>query len=135
MPKKKSQLQRIKTATKTIDARGQVLGRLATQVTIILRGKDKPTFRPNLIMGDKVLIINASKIRITGNKMNDKLYRRHSGYLGHLKTQSMIEIYRKNPSELIWRAVRGMLPKNKLQDRWLKNLIILNGEENAQEKK
>src|SRR3990167_5219286 len=110
----------------TIDATDQVLGRLATQVAILLRGKNKPLFRPYLLCGDKVMIINASKIRVTGNKMHDKLYYRHTGYIGHLKSTSMEELYRKNPSEIIRRAVRGMLPKNKLQDIWMKNLIIYN---------
>ena len=126
MVKKKSSKVEIKTWE--IDASGQVLGRIATHVACILRGKHKPNFRPNLLIGDKVLIINASKIKVTGNKMTDKLYHHHTGYLGHLKTESMAEVFRKSPSEVIRRAIKGMLPQNKLRDQWLKNLIVKDGE-------
>lgn len=128
MVKKK---QKSENAFRTIDASGQILGRMASGVAILLQGKHKPTFRPNLIMGDKVLIVNASKIKVTGNKMHDKLYQRHSGYLGNLKTQTMAELYRIDPAEIIRRAVRGMLPKNKLQDQWMKNLTIYNEDKNG----
>lgn len=117
--------------TQTLDASGKILGRLTTEVAILLRGKNKPSFRPNLLCGDKVVIVNAAKIRVTGNKMLDKKYYRHSGYMGHLKTQTMAELFRKNPSEIIRRAVRGMLPKNKLQARWMNNLKIYNGDTNG----
>lgn len=102
------------------------MGRLATQVAVILRGKDKPAFRPNLICGDKVKIINASKIVITGRKMEQKRYYHHSGYLGHLKEKSMKELMAKNPAEVVCRAVYGMLPSNKLRPILMKNLEIEN---------
>jgi len=81
--------------------------------------------------GDKIVVTNASKIRVTGQKMTDKLYYRHSGYIGHLRQETMQELFKKNPSEVLRRAVRGMLPKNKLQDQWMKNLTILYGEEDG----
>lgn len=109
-----------------IDATGQVLGRLATHVAVILRGKDKPEFRPNLICGDKVKVTNASKIIITGRKLEQKKYYHHTGYLGHLKEKSMKELMAKNPAEVVRRAVYGMLPDNKLRPILMKNLEILN---------
>lgn len=109
-----------------IDASGKVLGRLAAEIAVILRGKDKPSFRPNLIMGEKVVVRNAAKIVITGKKLEQKVYQHHTGYLGHLKTKTMKEIMEKDPSEVLRRAVYGMLPKNKLQDVWMKNLEIKN---------
>jgi len=109
-----------------IDAAGKVLGRLATEIAIILRGKNKPNFRPNVLMGDKVLVSNAGKIVITGNKIEQKEYIHHTGYLGHLKKISLKELMAKNPAEVLRRAVYGMLPKNKLRARWLKNLKITN---------
>ncbi|MGA2666941.1 MAG: 50S ribosomal protein L13 [Patescibacteria group bacterium] len=118
--------------THKIDASDQILGRLSTRVADLLRGKGKPTFRPNILMGDKVLITNAAKIKVTGtNKMIQKKYYRHSGYLGNLKSQTMADLMRVDPSRIILHAVSGMLPKNKLRKEWLKNLTILNGEKNG----
>lgn len=111
-----------------IDASKKILGRLATEVAIILRGKNKVDFRPNIVSGDKVIVINAAKIKVTGAKMTQKLYHHHTGYLGHLKTVSLAEMFRKDPSEVIRRAVWGMLPKNKLRKIWMKNLEVRNGE-------
>jgi len=102
------------------------LGRLATEIAVALRGKDKPSFRPYLILGDKVVVKNASKMVITGKKLEQKVYQRHTGYLGHLKTVSMKELFLKNPSEILKKAVYGMLPKNKLRNTWMKNLTIEN---------
>ncbi len=107
------------------------MGRLATEAAVLLRGKNKPGFRPYQVSGDKVIIINAAKIKVTGKKLTDKRYYRHSGYLGNLKFETMGEIMRKNPAEVLWRAIRGMLPKNKLQDKFLKNLKIYNGDANG----
>lgn len=112
-----------------IDASGKVLGRLATEVANILRGKNKPDFYPNRLVGDKVIVTNASKIIVTGKKMKNKIYYHHTGYLGHLKSKTMEEIFKKNPSEILRRAVNGMLPKNKLRKYWMKNLNIYNNEE------
>jgi large subunit ribosomal protein L13 len=102
------------------------LGRLASEVAVALRGKDKPNFRPYLFVGDKVVVKNAGKIIITGKKLENKVYQRHTGYLGHLKTNSLKEIFAKNPGEVLKRAVYGMLPKNKLRNTWMKNLKIEN---------
>jgi large subunit ribosomal protein L13 len=102
------------------------VGRLATKIADILRGKNKPTFRPYINCGDKVSVSNASKMVLTGNKINQKMYYHHTGYLGHLKTVSAKELMIKNPSIILIKAVTGMLPKNKLQDKWLKNLKVTN---------
>lgn len=109
-----------------IDASGKILGRLATEIAVILRGKNKPSFRPNLIMGDNVLVTNARKIKVTGDKETKKLYYRHSGYIGHLKTTSYATLFKKNPAEVLKKAVWGMLPANKLRKIWIKNLEIKN---------
>jgi len=112
--------------TQVLDATDQILGRFATQIAIMLRGKNKATFQPHLDEGDVVIIKNASKIKVTGNKMRGTNYYRHSQYQGHLKTQTMAEIYAKNPAILIRTAVWNMLPKNKLRDRMIKRLTITN---------
>lgn len=109
-----------------IDATGKVLGRLATEIATVLRGKNKPSFRPYLLMGGKVVVRNTAKIVITGKKIEQKVYQHHTGYLGNLKTKTMKELMEKNPAEVIERAVYGMLPKNKLRDTWMKNLEIKN---------
>lgn len=116
----------VKQPVREFDASGVVLGRLATQIAVVLRGKDKPGFRPNLVMGEKVKVINASKIVLTGRKLDNKKYYHHTGYLGNLKTISAKEIMAKNPGDLIVRAVYGMLPDNKLRPIWMKNLEITN---------
>jgi len=103
-----------------------VLGRLATKIADTLRGKRKPSFRPYLVMGDKVIVQNASKIILTGNKIEQKKYYHHTGYLGHLKTVTAKELMVKDPGDILKRAVYGMLPKNKLRDGWMKNLTIIN---------
>lgn len=111
-----------------IDVTGEVLGRIATKIATILRGKNKPAFRPYKIVGDKVLVINASKIMVTGRKMEDKIYYKHTGYLGHLKAETLKDVMHRDPSEVLRRAVYGMLPDNKLRDLLMKNLVIKNEE-------
>lgn len=113
-----------KMITHELDANGQILGRLATQVAVLLRGKNKSNFRPNMLVGDKVKIINAAKIVVTGNKMEQKMYYRHSGYLGNLKSFKLKEIMVKDPTEVLRKAIYGMLPANKLRRVWMKNLEI-----------
>lgn len=115
-----------KKETREIDAAGKVLGRLATEIAIVLRGKDKPSFRPNLVVGDNVHVVNASKIVITGRKLEQKKYYHHTGYLGHLKEKSLKELLAKDPSDVVKRAVYGMLPDNKLRPILMKNLEIEN---------
>jgi len=102
------------------------LGRLASEAAIILCGKNKVDFRPNLVGGDRVKIINAAKIVVTGNKIEQKKYYHHTGYLGHLKETSLKELMAKNPAEAVRKAIYGMLPDNKLRPLLLKNLKIEN---------
>jgi len=112
-----------------IDAEGKILGRLATEVAMALRGKDKATFTPNQDCGDFVVVINAEKIKVTGNKANDKLYYRHSLHSGGLKTETLGSLRNRRPEEVIRRAVKGMLPHNRLSDRLITKLKIYKGAE------
>ena len=112
-----------------VDAEGAVLGRLATQVAMILRGKNKPQFTPNSDCGDFVVVINADKVQLTGNKANQKVYYRHSGYNGGLKAESFRQAMAKHPEQVIERAVRGMLPKTTLGRAQLKKLKVYAGPE------
>ena len=107
-----------------IDLNGQILGRAATKISTILIGKHKPTYSTNLDFGDYVVAINSAKIKLTGNKLEQKQYFKHSGYIGNLKTKSVSELLVKTPNEVIKRAVKGMLPKNKLRDERLKRFKI-----------
>lgn len=108
----------------TIDATDKVLGRLAVEVSILLRGKHKPTWAPNVDDGDTVVIENVDKIRVTGKKLDQKLYRKHTGYPGHLRETTLRERMVKDASGVFTDAVSGMLPKNKLRNEMLKRLII-----------
>lgn len=107
-----------------IDADGLILGRLATKVADILRGKDKPIFTPNVDTGDFVVIINASKVRFTGKKLRQKKYYRHSGYPGGIKETLALDMLRKTPERIVMLAVKGMLPKNRLGRAQLKKLKV-----------
>ncbi len=111
-------------STYTIDATGKVLGRLATEIAVLLRGKNKPDFRPNKDLGDSVIVKNIEKIRISGKKFEKKIYYRHSGYLGGLKETPLKKIWEKNPGEVLRKAVFGMLPKNKLRAKQIRRLKI-----------
>lgn len=111
-----------------IDANGKVLGKLATQVSKILMGKNKATFSSHINVGDKVVITNAEKVRVTGKKMEDKKYIWYTGYPGGLRTQKLWEKFEKNPKSVIEDAVKGMLPKNRLQQERLNNLYVYVGE-------
>lgn len=110
-----------------VDAAGQRLGRLATQVAAVLRGKHKPTYTPHIDSGDYVIVINADKIELTGNKLSDKMYYRHSQYPGGLKKRSAGEMLAKSPKKVIELAVRGMLPHNRLGRRQLRKLKVYAG--------
>jgi large subunit ribosomal protein L13 len=112
-----------------VDANGQVLGRLATRVARILIGKDKPSFTPNADCGDHVIVVNAEKIRLTGNKIDQKVYRRHSGYPGGLKEIPVRLMLQRRPEEVVREAVVGMLPKNKLRARRARKLRVYVGAE------
>ena len=110
-----------------VDANGMVLGRLATQVAHRLRGKHNPLFTPHTDTGDWVIVINAEKIVLTGRKLDQKMYYRHSGYIGGLKQMTAKELLEKRPEELVRSAVKGMLPKNKLGRRLFKKLKVYTG--------
>ncbi|MGC2330510.1 MAG: 50S ribosomal protein L13 [Candidatus Acidiferrales bacterium] len=112
-----------------VDAEGQVLGRLATRIARLLIGKDKASFTPSLDCGDHVVVINAERVRLTGNKIDQKIYRHHSGYPGGLKEIPIRQLMQKRPEEVIREAVLGMLPKNKLRARRAKKLRIYAGKE------
>jgi large subunit ribosomal protein L13 len=112
-----------------MDADGQVLGRLATRVATILRGKHKPTFTPNVDCGDFVIVVNAGKVHLTGKKMQGKLYYRHSLFPGGLTTFTAEQLLKRNPKELMERAVWGMLPKGPLGRRIYKKLKVYAGAE------
>ena len=117
-------MNKIDRKTHQLDATGQAPGRLATQIVILLRGKNKPTFEPHIDAGDFVEIINASKLKFTGKKLQNKEYIWHTNHPGGLKRKVMGEVFAKNPGEIIRRAVMGMLPKNKLRDQMIKRLKI-----------
>ncbi|MBQ8828189.1 MAG: 50S ribosomal protein L13 [Clostridia bacterium] len=110
-----------------IDAEGKTLGRLASEISMILSGKRKPTYTPFLDTGDYVIVVNAEKIAVTGNKMNDKLYRRHSGYPGGLKETNLKTLLEKHPTYAVEYAVKGMLPKNSLGRQMFKKLKVYAG--------
>ena len=112
-----------------IDATNAVLGRLAAQVTKILRGKDKPSFTPHVDCGDNVIIINAEKVRLTGKKLTDKEYVRHSGYPGGIRLTTPAEYLKKNPEFIIEKAVKGMLPRTRLGAAQMRNLKVYAGGE------
>lgn len=115
-----------------IDAEGMVLGRLATEVAKLLRGKHKPTYTPFLDTGDNVIVINASKIVLTGKKLDDKLYRHHSGFPGGLKEIDYRTLMAKNPEKAVELAVKGMLPKNSLGRQMFRKLHVYAGPEHEQ---
>ena len=112
-----------------VDAEGMVLGRLASQVAAILRGKNKPTFTPHVDTGDHVIVLNADKVVLTGDKLNQKFYHRHSGYPGGLKETSYKDLMAKKADLAVIEAVRGMLPKNALGRQMIKKLRVYKGAE------
>ena len=112
-----------------VDAEGKVLGRLASRLAQILSGKDKPIYTPHLDVGDFVVVVNAEKVKVTGAKEEKKIYYRHSGYPGGLKERTYEELLSKKPHDIIRKAVRGMLPKNKLGRQMFKKLKVYTGSE------
>lgn len=116
-----------------IDATDLPLGRLATRVAHVLRGKHKVTFTPHVDCGDYVIITNASKVKLTGNKLNDKMYYDHSGYPGGLRERNAQEMIEKYPVEMVERAVKGMLPNGRLGRQMAKKLFVYAGEEHNQQ--
>ncbi len=116
-----------------VDADGQALGRLASEVARLLRGKHKPSFTPHVDCGDNVIIINAGKISLSGNKWDDKTYIRHTGYPGGQRSMTATEMYKKDPTRIVEKAIKGMLPKNKLGAEMFRNLKVYADAEHNQE--
>ncbi len=121
--------QNIERKWYVVDAEGQTLGRLASEVAAILRGKHKPTFTPHVDTGDHVIIINAEKIKLTGKKWTDKIYYHHSGHPGGLKKRTAKEMRQKIPEKMLELAVKGMLPKNSLGRKMFKKIHVYAGSE------
>ena len=111
-----------------VDAEGLTLGRLATQVASVLRGKHKPTYTPHIDCGDYVIVVNAGKVNLTGNKLDDKIYYNHSGYTGGLRERTARTMKEKYPEEMIERAIKGMLPKGRLGRQMYRKLFVYAGE-------
>lgn len=112
-----------------IDAEGKTLGRMATEIATILRGKNKPTFTPHVDGGDFVIVLNAGKVKLTGKKLDQKVYRYHTGYVGHLREIPYRRLLAEKPEEVIIHAVKGMLPKNRLRSNMMTRLRVFNGVE------
>jgi large subunit ribosomal protein L13 len=112
-----------------VDATDRTLGRLATAIAMRLRGKHKPEFTPHVDTGDYIVVVNAEKIRVTGNKLKDKVYQHHTGYIGNLKTITLEKMLATHPEQAITKAVKGMLPKNKLGSAMLRKLRVYAGSE------
>ncbi|HYK96995.1 MAG TPA: 50S ribosomal protein L13 [Candidatus Acidoferrales bacterium] len=122
-----AKLSEVQREWRVVDADGATLGRLATQVAAILRGKHRVTFTPSMDTGDPVIIINAAKIKVTGKKLTDKLYIRHSGYPGGFRSENLEKLLARRPEEVIRRAVRGMLPQNRLGEQMMRKLHVYVG--------
>jgi large subunit ribosomal protein L13 len=116
-----------------VDAQGQVLGRMASEIAKILRGKNKPIFTPNADAGDFVIVINARGIKLTGNKLKKKIYYRHTDYPGGIRETTAEKMLEKKPEDLVLLAVRGMLPKNRLSKRLVTKLKVYSGSEHPHE--
>ncbi len=116
-----------------VDADGQTLGRLASRIAILIRGKHKTNYTPHVDCGDNVVVINAEKFILTGNKWNDKIYIRHTGYPGGQRTLTASELFAKDPIRVVEKAVKGMLPKNKLGSVLFRNLYVYSGNKHKQE--
>ncbi len=116
-----------------VDASDKIVGRLATKIATILRGKHKPVYTPHVDTGDFVVVVNAEKVKFTGNKLDQKMYFRHTGYIGGLKERTAKEMLEKNPEEIIRHAVKGMLPKGRLGRELLKKLKIYRGSNHPHE--
>ena len=114
-----------------VDAQNKTLGRLSTEIAHRLRGKHKPIYTPHVDTGDYIVVVNASKIRVTGKKMTDKVYYKHSGYIGNLKSENLETMLEKYPEKVLMKSVRGMLPKSKLGRAMIKKLKVFAGTEHA----
>ena len=114
-----------------VDAQNKTLGRLSTEIATRLRGKHKPIYTPHVDTGDYIVVVNASKIRVTGNKMTDKMYYKHTGYIGNLKSENLETMLEKYPERVLMKSVRGMLPKSKLGNAMIKKLRVFAGPEHT----
>ena len=114
-----------------VDAQNKTLGRLSTEIASRLRGKHKPIFTPHVDTGDYIVVINASKIRVTGKKLTDKIYYKHTGYIGNLKSVNLKTMLEKYPEKVLMKSVRGMLPKSKLGNAMIKKLRVFAGPEHT----
>ena len=114
-----------------VDAQNKTLGRLSTEIAKRLRGKHKPIYTPHVDTGDYIVVVNASKIRVTGNKMTDKVYYKHTGYIGNLKSENLETMLEKYPEKVLMKSVRGMLPKNKVGRAMIKKLRVFAGPEHT----
>jgi large subunit ribosomal protein L13 len=123
----------IDKAWHVIDAADETLGRLGTRVAGLLMGKHKPTYSPHLDMGDFVVVVNASRVRVTGNKLEDKVYYHHTGYMGGLKETVLQDMLARHPERVIEKAVKGMLPRNKLSRHVLRHLKVYGGPDHPHE--
>lgn len=123
--------ERVERKWYVVDAKGKTLGRLASEIAKILRGKHKPTFTPHIDSGDFVIVVNAAEVALSGNKLSDKIYYRHSGYPGGLKQITAGQLREKRPERMIELAVKGMLPKGSLGRQQLKKLKVYAGSEHA----
>ncbi|WP_223787914.1 50S ribosomal protein L13 [Marinicella meishanensis] len=110
-----------------IDAEGKTLGRMASEIALRLRGKHKPEFTPHVDTGDYIVVVNAEKLVVTGNKLNDKMYHHHTGYVGNLKSINLKDLLQKHPERVIEKAVKGMLPKNSLGRQMYRKLKVYAG--------
>jgi large subunit ribosomal protein L13 len=116
-----------------LDAKDQILGRLASRIAVVLRGRHRASFVPHWTTGDHIVVINVDKIAVSGSKMADKEYHRHTGYFGSLRTTTMEEMMAKDPTEVLYHAVKGMLPKNQTRDKLLTRLHSFAGEKHTHE--
>ncbi len=114
-----------------VDAQNKTLGRLSTEIASRLRGKHKPIYTPHVDTGDYIVVVNASKIRVTGKKMTDKVYYKHTGYIGNLKSENLKTMLEKYPEKVLMKSVRGMLPKSKLGNAMIKKLRVFAGPEHT----
>ncbi len=121
--------EEVKRGWYVVDAADRTLGRLATEIATRLRGKHKPEFTPHVDTGDYIVVVNAARIRVTGNKLKDKIYYHHTGYIGNLKSISLEKLLQKSPEQVLIKAVKGMLPKNRLGAVMFRKLHVYAGAE------
>tara|TARA_B100000809_G_C14989776_1_gene477569 strand:- start:370 stop:798 length:429 start_codon:yes stop_codon:yes gene_type:complete len=123
--------QEVQPSWYLVNAEGQTLGRLASQIASRLRGKHKPEYTPHVDTGDYIVVVNAEKIRVTGRKLKDKIYYKHTGYIGNLKKESLEHLMQRAPEKALERAVKGMLPRNPLGRQMFKKLRVFSGTEHS----